>query len=81
MDAPPIVPVVPSPNVQRVPGQRRGSADGGFERAFEKEHEAGAGAGGGTTAEQPTPRDLQPRRPGSRKNQDDDGDHLIDLLV
>ena len=76
MDVPPIPPVIPRPDVQRVPGQRRSGQDGGFERAFEQEHEAGAGA----PAEQPTAPSLQPHRPASRKN-GGDGDHTIDVLV
>ena len=79
MDALPIAPVVPRPDVQRVPGQRRSGPQGGFEKALEKERE-GREAEVDAPAEQPTPSSLQPYQPTVRKNQDG-GDHTIDVMV
>ena len=79
MDALPITPVVPRPDVQRVPGQRRSGPQGTFDKALEQERE-GQEAGADASAEQPAPSSLQPYQSTVRKNQDG-SDHTIDVVV
>lgn len=78
-----IAPVPPFRPLQSVTGDRRGgSGGGGFERAFRQQNEADDGSAelDDDRANDSAPRELQPRKPGIRKDQDRD-DRQIDVVV